>query len=509
MVPKFSTTFKSTLILLSFGGLLSTGCGLKKPKDAIPVVGPPPPRYTYENDSPSSQPIGEINPEANPASNGFINVSLNEPADKLITDTQIVAYVNGEPILASEVLRSHPNAERLEAVRSQMPPEQYQQLRRQLIEQILQIHIDQRLLIQGFKSTLKKPQKEMLDDAISKMFSQEIEKLKAEFGVHSDYELEVELAKKNLSLETLQRDFGKRAMASEFMRHKAGTFHEPSRRELLEEYEKRKQKEYFRPARVRWQQILISYGANGGKQGAIEKLTNAAQELRNGTDFSDVAKKYSNGPGAAQGGYWDWMQKGSLTDRAVEDELFSMPVGRISDVLVGESSFQLVRVLDRENEHFIPFEKVQDALKDDLHREFEDNARRRVIEELRAKSVIQTMFDEPDLSETAAAPGPQIIPVGFQNRERKPDTKEESNPFAEMAQETGPFGKPASEPPRSEELKADTAPFAEPQTKPKPFPENEAPEPRESGNPISGNPNTITAPQPSPFESFTETSPFE
>ena len=62
-------------------------------------------------------------------------------------------------------------------------------------------------------------------------------------------------------------------MAAEYLRTQAGSIAEPNRQQLLAEYQARKQENYFRPARVRWQQILISYGANGGKEGAIEKLT--------------------------------------------------------------------------------------------------------------------------------------------------------------------------------------------------------------------------------------------
>lgn len=490
MVPEYSRTYKTRLLLLLLGGLLSAGCSARKPKDAIPVVGPPPPRYSYENDSPSWQPVVGLDPEANRANNGFINVSLNEPADKLFTDTRTVAYVNGEPILASEVLE--PYAEKLAELRQQVPPEQFEQLRLQLIQRDLPIQIDNRLLIQGFKSTLKKPQQDMLDQAIATMFNQEIEKLKTQFGVNTDYELEVELQKKNSSLASLERAFGNRVMAAEFLRSKAGSIREPSRRELLEAYEQKKQKDYHRPARVRWQQILISYGANGGKQGAVEKLTKAAHALRSGTDFSEVAKTCSDGPGASQGGYWDWMQRGSLNDQAVEEELFSMPVGRISDVLVGESSFQLVRVLEREDEHYVPFEKVQDALKDELKEEYRKAATEAVMQELRANASIQTMFDEPELTETEAAPRPEITPVGFE--------AQEPNPFASQAAEVKPLSQPETEPNPFAEMEASRAsgdPFAKDKsagTQSQPFPDD-----------ASGN----TGAKPSPFESFTENSPFE
>lgn len=486
MVPEYSRTIDSRLLLLLLCGLCLTGCSARKPKDAIPVVGPPPPRYSFNNDSPSSQPIVGLDPEANRATNGFVNVSLDEPADKLFTDTRTIAYVNGEPILAAEILE--PYAEKLEEIRQQAPPEQFEQLRLGLIERDLPIQIDNRLLLQAFKSGLKKPQQDVLDNAISSLFNEEIQKLKAQFGVNTDYELELELQKRNSSLSALERAFGNRVMAAEFLKTKAGSIREPSRREMLEEYEKRKQKDFFRPGRVRWQQIMISYAANGGKQGAVEKLTQAAQSLRAGTDFSEVAKTYSDGPGAAQGGYWDWMQKGSLTDQAVEDELFALPVGQISDVLVGDSSFQLVRVLEREREHYVPFEDVQDALKDDLKAESRKAATDRVMQDLRKDAIIQTMFDEPELTEAAPAAEPKIAPVSY--------SAPQSNPFANPASKPNPFA-------------------VKEETEPNPFAEMEAAGPRESENPFAKeSPFHEEKSQPAPakesaFEAFPSGNPFE
>lgn len=419
---------KRSILLAVLLGLFPIGCQLRKPKDVVPVVGPPPPRYSYNNDAPSSIPLNSYAEElSNPRQDtSLVSTSLNE-INNPFKDTKTVAYVNGEAILASEILE--PYLEKLEELKQQAPPEQFQQLKMGLIKRDLPIQIDNRLLIQGFKSSLKKQQQETLDRVITTLFEEEIQKLKEQFQVNTDHELELELYKKNSSLASLERAFGNRVMAAEFLKSKAGSIPEPTRQDLLAEYKKRKQDEFYRPARVRWQQVLISYGENGGKQGAIQKLTEAANDLKRGVDFAEIAMKYSDGPGAEKGGYWDWMQRGSLTDTALEEALFTIPVGQISDVFVSDTGVQIVRVLERERDHFIPFEDVQEALKDEITKEFQEKASDRVIEELRANAVIQTIFDEPKGQPSVTQSQPQrpannqpISQVGFGQQNTLEDT---------------------------------------------------------------------------------------
>ncbi|MBD3674937.1 MAG: peptidylprolyl isomerase [Planctomycetaceae bacterium] len=417
---------QQAVLLAVLLGLLPVGCQLRKPKDVVPVVGPPPPRYSYNNDAPSTLPLDSYAEELTSPQNetSLVSADLNK-SNNPFKDTKTVAYVNGEPILASEILE--PYLEKLEELKQKAPPEQFQQLKLGLIERDLPIQIDNRLLIQGFKSTLKKQQQETLDRVITSLFEEEILKLKQQFEVNTDHELEVELHKKNSSLASLERAFGNRVMAAEFLKSKAGSIPKPTRQDLLAEYNKRKQDEFYRPARVRWQQVLISYGENGGKQGAIQKLTQAANDLKRGVDFAEIAKEYSDGPGAEKGGYWDWMQRGSLTDQALEEALFSIPVGQISDVFVSETGVQLVRVLEREREHYIPFEDVQEALKDEMTKTFQEEASDRVIKELREEAVIQTIFDNPRpnitqaRSESRQQREPSVSPI-------TPIAYDESNP---------------------------------------------------------------------------------
>ncbi|HSG70576.1 MAG TPA: peptidylprolyl isomerase, partial [Planctomycetaceae bacterium] len=215
----------------------------------------------------------------------------------------------------------------------------------------------------------------------------------------------------NSSLAILERSFANRVMASEYLRTKQGKPPTPGRVELLEFYHQIKDKDYSHPARVRWEQIEVSFGRHGGKAGALEHLKKAYGELKHGADFAEVAKKYSDGPGAAQGGYWDWMPAGSLANQEIEQALFNMPIGRISDVFVGETSYQIVRVLERELAHHDSFEEVQEELKEKLAEQYREAATEQVMRELKDKATVVTVFDrqQPIPDDSVATSGGSLF----------------------------------------------------------------------------------------------------
>lgn len=378
------------LVLCVALALFASGCKAKRPKSAVPVVGPPPVRTTLANDTnpPTEAELlaGHATVPGDLRQVDFTSSNVIREFD----ETEVVAYVDGEPILAGEVLE--PYAGQLKQIRAQAPPEQFAALRKQLLQRDLPLHIDNRVLIQAFHSSLTKDQRDNLDQAMDMMFDKQVEEMKARFGIHTDHELDLELQKSDSSLATIRQAFANKVMAQEFLRGKLPNFPEPTRIELVDYYQEHLD-EYRIAARARWEQIQISYGQHGGKNAASEVLYNAADELRNGVDFAEVARKYSDGPTAKQGGLWDWTQPGSLKDKNIDRAIFSIPVGQISDVFVGDSAFQIIRVVERQPEGHVPFEQLQDEIKQKLVVDRRRGLGDQILADMRSQKNIQTIFD--------------------------------------------------------------------------------------------------------------------
>ena len=76
---------------------------------------------------------------------------------------------------------------------------------------------------------------------------------------------------------------------------------------------------------------------------AQAKANDLLKQIRNGASFEDIAKKYSDGPTAAQGGAVGAFKRGKLS-REIEDKVFAMKVGEVSDVIRTKQGFIILQV---------------------------------------------------------------------------------------------------------------------------------------------------------------------
>ncbi|AUX22178.1 foldase [Sorangium cellulosum] len=84
-------------------------------------------------------------------------------------------------------------------------------------------------------------------------------------------------------------------------------------------------------------------GPEAAKAAAKERIEKAAERLKKGERFADVARSASDDPSAARGGDLGCVTKGRLT-KPVEDELLAMKPGEVSDIIETESGFHVVKL---------------------------------------------------------------------------------------------------------------------------------------------------------------------
>jgi len=76
----------------------------------------------------------------------------------------------------------------------------------------------------------------------------------------------------------------------------------------------------------------------------------ALQRLKNGEDFATVAGEVSEHEASRQqGGEQDWTPRGIL-EPALDEALFSLEVGQVSDIITGESAIFIVQVEERQSQ---------------------------------------------------------------------------------------------------------------------------------------------------------------
>jgi hypothetical protein len=308
------------------------------------------------------------------------------------SESDVIATVSGSPIFVADVLdRYGPDLAR---ARAQLPPADFAKLQKSLLKRDLKGHLERRLLINSLHAMLKPEQLKMLNDHLDKRFEKETDRLKQEFGVSTTHELKIKLQEqKQTSIANLRTAFVNQQMAMEYLAAKSRKEVNIGRPALLDYYEERIS-DYETAPKVKWQQITVNFAKHGGKQRAFAHLQQAIEELQKGAKFAEVVQKFSDGPRAAQGGHWGWIQTGSLANKEVEQALFELPFGVISEVLVDDTSYRLVKVIDRKSAGRVSFENVQDEIKEKLTREARREATMRVLDELYENAVIETIFDD-------------------------------------------------------------------------------------------------------------------
>ncbi len=366
--------------------LMCAGCSGRSVTADNPVVGMIPPRMAVADD------VAEVTRSQDADTSvkqvGHVDGGNTPSLDAELSE--VAAVVNGTPILVADVLE--PFAGQLAKAKRAMPPEEFTKQRKQLIRQALPQMIDEAVLMDGAVSQLGADQKEQLEQQLDLLFSQKLEEVKAEMGVGTLAELEAKMQQQGTTLSNLRRAFGRQSLAQQSMALNMPAAPVVTRPELLAEYEKRID-EYKEPAQVQWQQIWISYGKHGGKDKALGVLDAAIAELKNGTDFATVARKYSDGVMAKDGGNWDWTQKGSLADEEIERMLFELNVGEIGQVVAGKKAYQLVRVTERRPDRVKPFEEVQNEIREEIVAERQQGVQEEVVKKLKKDAIITTMFD--------------------------------------------------------------------------------------------------------------------
>jgi parvulin-like peptidyl-prolyl isomerase len=302
----------------------------------------------------------------------------------------VAATVNGTPILVADVLERF--TPQLKEAEGQLSAAEFAKLKRQLTKRELPAHIEQAILVDSAMSQVPAEQKKTIEEQLDRFFSEELTRMQAQMGVSSLAELEAVLQQAGTSITNLQRSFNNRQLAGQAMGMLTPKEPTITRREMFDEYQSRLD-EFTEPEKVRWQQIWISYKKYGGKQEAFETLDLVIRELKAGRPFSDVAREYSEGLKAAEGGQWDWTQRGELNDQQIERMLFELPVGEVGQVVAGESAFQLVRVTERLPETTKTFAEMQNQLGQEIKKRKQQKLLEEVLADLKRKAVVTTMFD--------------------------------------------------------------------------------------------------------------------
>ena len=116
--------------------------------------------------------------------------------------------------------------------------------------------------------------------------------------------------------------------------------------------------------------VFNTLGKTDAEVALIKKQADKVDEqAKHGANFGDLAKKYSEDANTkSKGGEIGWIVAGQ-TAPAFEKAAFSLPKGAVSDVVQTSYSFDIIKVLDREEAHTKPLEQVEPDIVNTLTQE--------------------------------------------------------------------------------------------------------------------------------------------
>lgn len=140
--------------------------------------------------------------------------------------------------------------------------------------------------------------------------------------------------------------------------------------EDIERYYQLNRKKFTTEERVRLRHILLSL-AKGGTAEKEKELVEKAGEIRrralSGEEFAKLARAYSEGAGAEDGGDIGWVKRGSLIKEIEEVAFQKLPVGDVSEPLRTSLGFHLIRLEEKDLGRLLPLGDVRGKIREELY----------------------------------------------------------------------------------------------------------------------------------------------
>jgi peptidyl-prolyl cis-trans isomerase SurA len=327
---------------------------------------------------------------------------------------EIIARVNSQIITRSEFLRSK---DQLKDDVKQQNPAEADKLYAEREKDVLRDLIDQQLLLAKGKD---------LDITGDTDLIKRLDQMRKEMKLETMEELEKAATAQGISYEDFKQNMRNQIITQKVIGEEVGSHLSIPKEEEQKFYDEHKN-ELEQPESIKLSEILIapqnpstdkaaaakpagsaaaadSAAAPGdnansadpaAKQAAEAAALAAAEakandllkQIKAGANFDDVAKKYSQGPSAAQGGDLGQFKRGSLA-KELEDKTFAMKTGEVTDVIRTKQGYVILKVTDHQVAGIPPLKDIEPKIQDALYYQKLQPALRAYLTKLREEAYI-------------------------------------------------------------------------------------------------------------------------
>ena len=297
------------------------------------------------------------------------------------TVEEIIARVNNEIITRSDLDKARVASEEdaRQECQGKCSPDQLRTDIEDRQKNSLRDLIDQSLLVQRGKDMGLNVEPEVI---------KRLDQLRQQNKIDSMEDLEKAVSAQGSNWEDFKNNIRNGILTQRVISNEVGSHITIGKEEIAKYYDEHK-KEFVRPEQVALREIEVT--TEGKKDEELpdlkKKAETALKRVKDGEDFGEIAKRFSDSSTAKQGGFLGVYKRGELS-KQLEDIVFKMKKNELTDVMDTKQGYLVLQVLERYEAGEQPLNKVENEIMDHLYSQRMEPAMRQYLKTLREQSYV-------------------------------------------------------------------------------------------------------------------------
>ncbi|MFZ0743921.1 MAG: peptidylprolyl isomerase [Terracidiphilus sp.] len=317
-----------------------------------------------------------------------------------VTVEDIIARVNDQIITSSDydrAMKELDQEKRQQGASMQEISDAHRDLLRTLIDQQLWLSKGKELGITGETELVNR-----------------LNEIRKQYHLATLEDLEKAAQEQGFSFEDFKANIRNQIITQEVMRQEVGSKISVTPGEVQQYFEAHKQ-EYAQPESVRLAEILVSTGSAAQQDdpqkvaAAKAKADDIEAKLNDGGNFSQLAKSFSDGPTASEGGDLGSYKRGELA-KVFEDATFNLKVGQTTEPIRTKQGYVIMKVVQHTPGGVPAFKDVEQDVEQAYYMSKMEPAIRDYLTQMRDESYLEI---KPGYVDTGASPNKRVFPIAY------------------------------------------------------------------------------------------------
>ncbi len=314
------------------------------------------------------------------------------PADTVVEE--IVARVNNEIVTRTEYIRSR---DQLKQEIQQQDPANADRIFSEKQRDVLRDLIDQQLLLQKGKDLGITGDTELI---------KRLDEMRKQMNLETMEDLEKAAEAQGASYEDFKQTMRNQIITQRVIGQEVGSKLAMNKDDEKKFYEQHRA-EMEHPEQVRLSEILIApktpaksaasrdakpeppseAETEAGLAAAKAKAEDLLDQIHKGAKFEDLAKKYSDGPSAKDGGDLSYFKRGTMP-KELDDKVFALKAGEVSDVIRTKQGYVILLAAEHQMAGIPSLKEAEPRIQDALYMQKLQPALRAYLTTLREQAYI-------------------------------------------------------------------------------------------------------------------------